>query len=104
MRRSFRVLFFLLAFALGLGNSDAGSVYSVEQAVAAAKKQNAEILMAAKQLEAAREDESQIARRLRERRRSRGVARRGPLVLPRASRDGGSLTHELDAAVTRPTF
>jgi outer membrane protein TolC len=54
MRRSFRVLFFLLAFGLGPAAARAGSVYSVEQAVATAKKQNSEILMAAKQLEAAR--------------------------------------------------
>lgn len=54
MCRSFRVLFFLVALAVGLAHSEAGSVYSVEQAVAAAKKQNAEILIAAKQLEAAR--------------------------------------------------
>jgi outer membrane protein len=54
MRGSFRVLFFLLAFAWSLAAVRAGSVYSVEEAVATAKKQNAEILMAAKQLEAAR--------------------------------------------------
>jgi outer membrane protein len=54
MRRSFRVLFFLVAFACGLAIARAGSAYSVEEAVATAKKQNAEILMAAKQWEAAR--------------------------------------------------
>jgi outer membrane protein len=54
MRRSFRVVLFLLAFQMGTAPGQAGPAYSIDQAVATAKKQNAEILMAAKQLDAAR--------------------------------------------------
>jgi outer membrane protein len=54
MRRSFRVLLFLMASAFGARFGQAGPAYSVDEAVATAKKQNPEILMAAKQLEAAR--------------------------------------------------
>src|SRR3954463_13953624 len=54
MRRSSRVLLFLMASAFGARFGLAGPAYSVDQAVAIAKKQNPEILMAAKQLEAAR--------------------------------------------------
>ena len=51
MRRSARIAFFLLALA-EIGRS--APTYTIEQAVALAKKQNAEILIAAKQVEAAR--------------------------------------------------
>lgn len=51
MRRSARIAFFLLALA---DISRSAPTYTVEQAVALAKKQNAEILIAAKQVEAAR--------------------------------------------------
>jgi len=51
MRRSTRIAFFLLTLA-EIGRS--APTYTVEQAVALAKKQNAEILIAAKQVEAAR--------------------------------------------------
>lgn len=51
MRRSVWFVIFLLAWAQV---SAAAPAYSVEEAVAVARKQNAEILMAAKQLEAAR--------------------------------------------------
>src|SRR3954471_22136531 len=54
MRRSSRVLFFLVASAFGARFGLAGPAYSGDQAVAIAKKQNPEILMAAKQLEAAK--------------------------------------------------
>ena len=51
MRRSARIAFFLLALA---EISRSAPTYTIEQAVALAKKQNAEILIAAKQVEAAR--------------------------------------------------
>jgi len=54
MRRSSRIVLVLLAFGLGTRVTQAGPPYTVEEAVAVAKKQNAEILMAAKQLEAAK--------------------------------------------------
>ena len=54
MRRSSRIVLFLMALELGMAGAQAGPAYTVEEAVAAAKKQNPEILMAAKQLEAAR--------------------------------------------------
>lgn len=54
MRRSSRVLLFLMASAFGARFGAAGPAYSVDEAVALAKKQNPEILMAAKQVEAAR--------------------------------------------------
>lgn len=54
MRRSWRTVFSLVAFALGAGVSHAGPAYTADEAVAAAKKQNPEILIAAKQLEAAK--------------------------------------------------
>jgi outer membrane protein len=53
MRRSSRIAFFLL-LALVTTASSAVPTYTVEEAVAVAKKQNAEIAIAAKQLEAAR--------------------------------------------------
>lgn len=54
MRRSGRVFILLGASALGTAFSHAATTYTLEEAVAAARQQNAEILMAAKQLEAAR--------------------------------------------------
>jgi outer membrane protein len=54
MRRSSRTVILLGAFALAAGVSRAGPAYSVDEAVAMAKRQNPEILMAAKQLEAAK--------------------------------------------------
>lgn len=54
MRRSSRIVFSLVAFALGAGVCQAGPAYTADEAVATAKKQNPEILMAAKQLEAAK--------------------------------------------------
>ena len=54
MRRSSRIVVFLMALAFGRAPAQAGPAYSVEEAVSIAKKQNAEILMAAKQLEAAK--------------------------------------------------
>ena len=51
MRRSVWIVIFLLACANG---SPAAPTYTVEEAVALAKKQNAEIAIAAKQVEAAR--------------------------------------------------
>jgi outer membrane protein len=53
MRRSCRIAFFLL-LALVTTASSAVPTYTVEEAVAVAKKHNAEIAIAAKQLEAAR--------------------------------------------------
>jgi len=50
MRRSWIVLFLLAC----VGTSHAVPTYTVEEAVALARKQNAEIAMAAKQVEAAR--------------------------------------------------
>jgi outer membrane protein len=54
MRRSCRTVIVLLAFAFGTGASQAGPAYTADEAVATAKKQNPEIRMAAKQLEAAK--------------------------------------------------
>jgi outer membrane protein len=54
MRRSSRTVILLGAFALTTAVSRAGPAYSVDEAVAMAKRQNPEILMAAKQLEAAK--------------------------------------------------
>ncbi|MEY2495585.1 MAG: outer membrane protein [Verrucomicrobiota bacterium] len=52
MRRSSGIVILLMALAAASGH--AGPAYTVEEAVAVAKKQNSEILMAAKQLEAAK--------------------------------------------------
>src|SRR2546430_7291976 len=54
MRRSCQIVVLLVAAGLGTGVCDAGPAYTVDEAVATARKQNAEILMAAKQLEAAK--------------------------------------------------
>jgi outer membrane protein len=54
MRRLGWAVILLGALRLGTGVSDAGPAFSVETAVATARKQNPEILMAAKQLEAAK--------------------------------------------------
>jgi outer membrane protein len=54
MRRSSWIVVLLMALELGSAGVQAGSAYSVEEAVTVAKKQNPEILMAAKQMEAAR--------------------------------------------------
>jgi outer membrane protein len=54
MRRSSRIVVFLMALELGRTCVQADPAYTVEEAVAAARKQNPEILMAAKQLEAAK--------------------------------------------------
>ena len=54
MRRCGWAVILLLASGLGAGVSKAGPAYTVDEAVAKARKQNPEILMAAKQLEAAR--------------------------------------------------
>ena len=54
MRCSFRIVILLMALELGRASAQADPAYSVEEAVVFAKKQNAEILMAAKQMEAAR--------------------------------------------------
>src|SRR2546423_9063401 len=54
MRRSCQLVLLLVAAGLGTGVCDAGPAYTVDEAVATARKQNAEILMAAKQLEAAK--------------------------------------------------
>jgi outer membrane protein TolC len=54
MRRYGWAVVLLLASGLGAGVSKAGPAYTVDEAVAKARKQNPEILMAEKQLEAAR--------------------------------------------------
>jgi outer membrane protein len=54
MRRRGWAVVLLMASGLGAGVSKAGPAYTVEDAVATARKQNPEILMAAKQLEAAK--------------------------------------------------
>jgi outer membrane protein len=54
MRRCGWAVVLLLASGLGAGVSKAGPAYTVDEAVAKARKQNPEILMAEKQLEAAR--------------------------------------------------
>jgi outer membrane protein len=54
MRRSRHIVILLVAAGLGTGVCDAGPAYTVDEAVANARKQNPEILMAAKQLEAAK--------------------------------------------------
>jgi outer membrane protein len=54
MRRSYRTVTLLVALGFGAGISDAGPAYTVDEAVATARKQNPEIRMAAKQLEAAK--------------------------------------------------
>src|ERR1700745_2068311 len=54
MRRRGWAVVLLLATGLGAGVSKAGPAFTVEEAVARARKQNPEILMAAKHLEAAR--------------------------------------------------
>jgi outer membrane protein len=54
MRRLGWAVILLGALRLGAGVSDAGPAYTVDEAVAKARKQNPEILMAEKQLEAAR--------------------------------------------------
>jgi outer membrane protein len=54
MRRCGWAVILLLALGLGAGVSKAGPAYTVDEAVAKARRQNPEILMAAKQLEAAR--------------------------------------------------
>ena len=54
MRRSSWIVVLLMALELGTAGARAGSAYTVEEAVTVAKKQNPEILMAAKQMEAAR--------------------------------------------------
>ena len=54
MRRCGWAVVLLLASGLGSGVSKAGPAYTVDEAVAKARKQNPEILMAEKQLEAAR--------------------------------------------------
>jgi outer membrane protein len=54
MRRSYRTVSLLVALGVGAGISDAGPAYTVDEAVATARKQNPEIRMAAKQLEAAK--------------------------------------------------
>jgi len=54
MRRSSWIVVLLLALEFGRAGARAGSAYTVEEAVAVAKKQNPEILMAGKQIEAAR--------------------------------------------------
>jgi len=54
MRRCRWAVILLVASGLGTGVSQAGPAFTAEEAVATAKKQNPEILMAAKQLEAAK--------------------------------------------------
>jgi len=54
MRRSSWIVVLLMALEFGRACAQAGSAYTAEEAVAVAKKQNLEILMAAKQMEAAR--------------------------------------------------
>ena len=54
MRRCGWAVILLVASGLGAGVSQAGPAFTADEAVATAKKQNPEILMAAKQLEAAR--------------------------------------------------
>jgi outer membrane protein len=54
MRRSSWIVILLVALEFGRASAQAGSAYTVEEAVTVAKKQNPEILMAAKQMEAAR--------------------------------------------------
>jgi outer membrane protein TolC len=54
MRRSSWIVVLLTALEFGRAGAQAGSAYTAEEAVAVAKKQNLEILMAAKQMEAAR--------------------------------------------------
>jgi outer membrane protein len=54
MRRSRQIVILLVAAGFGTGVCDAGPAYTVDEAVATARKQNPEILMAAKQLEAAK--------------------------------------------------
>ena len=54
MRRSRQIVILLVAAGLGTGVCEAGPAYTVDEAVATARKQNPEILMAAKQLEAAK--------------------------------------------------
>src|SRR6478752_2551200 len=54
MRRSCRIVILSVASGLGITAAQAGPDYSVDEAVARARKQNPEIVMAAKQLEAAR--------------------------------------------------
>ena len=54
MRRCGWVVFLVAATGLGAGVSEAGPAFTADEAVAMARKQNPEILMAAKQLEAAR--------------------------------------------------
>ena len=54
MRRRGWAVVLLVASGLGVGVSKAGPAYTVDEAVATARKQNPEILMAAKQLEAAK--------------------------------------------------
>src|SRR5947207_7290492 len=54
MRRRGWAVVLLMASGLGAGVSKAGPAFTVDEAVATARKQNPEILMAAKQLEAAR--------------------------------------------------
>src|SRR5436190_23681804 len=53
MRRSSWIVVLLMALEFGTAGAQPGS-YTAEEAVAVAKKQNPEILLAAKQLEAAR--------------------------------------------------
>ena len=54
MRRSSWIVVLLMALEFGRASTQAGSTYTAEEAVIVAKKQNPEILMAAKQMEAAR--------------------------------------------------
>jgi hypothetical protein len=54
MRRSSRIVILLMALEVGRTGAQAGPAYTIEEAVAVAKKQNPEILMAGKQIEAAR--------------------------------------------------
>src|SRR3954466_9117329 len=54
MRRCRWAVILLVASSLGTGVSQAGPAFTADEAVATARKQNPEILMAAKQLEAAK--------------------------------------------------
>ena len=54
MRRCGWAVVLLMASGLGAGVSKAGTAFTVDEAVATARKQNPEILMAAKQIEAAK--------------------------------------------------
>jgi outer membrane protein TolC len=54
MRRSSWIVGLLMALELGTASAQAGSAYTVEEAVSLARKWNPEILMAEKQVEAAR--------------------------------------------------